>query len=71
MAQLDFDQFRSQGYVFQEEVLWRLKLLGCRFGETPIVFVNRIHGESKIDGSEVGRAMRNLLRLGFENMTGR
>lgn len=71
MAKLDFDSFRSQGYVFQEEVLWRLKLLGCRFGETPIVFVNRVHGVSKIDGSEVGKAVRNLLRLGWENLTGR
>lgn len=71
MAQLDFDGFRSQGYVFQEEVLWRLKLLGCRFGETPIVFVNRVHGVSKIDGSEVGKAIRNLLRLGWENLAGR
>ncbi len=71
MAQLAFDQFRSQGYVFQEEILWRLNRLGCRFGETPIVFANRVHGESKIDGSEVGRAIRNLLRLGYENLTGR
>jgi len=71
MAQLNFAQFRSQGYVFQEEVLWRLKLLGCRFGEIPIVFVDRIHGVSKIDGSEVGMAIRNLLRLGYENLRGR
>ena len=35
---------RSRGYSFQEEILWRLKRLGARFGETPIVFVERQRG---------------------------
>ena len=44
LAKLDFDAIRSRGYSFQEEILWRLKRLGARFGETPIVFVERQHG---------------------------
>ena len=61
LARLDFDAIRSRGYSFQEEILWRLKRLGARFGETPIVFVERQHGVSKIDSGEgAGRAEDHL-----------
>ena len=55
LAQLDFDAVRSRGYSFQEEILWRLKRLGARFGETPIVFVDRRRGSRK---STSGRLLR-------------
>jgi dolichol-phosphate mannosyltransferase len=66
LAQLDLGQIRSRGYSFQEEVLWRLKRLGCRFEETPIVFADRVHGSSKINPREARSALRIILRLGLE-----
>jgi len=66
LARLDLDQIQSRGYSFQEEVLWRLKRHGCRFEETPIVFVDRIHGSSKINPREARSALRIILRLGLE-----
>ncbi|MBX7169136.1 MAG: polyprenol monophosphomannose synthase [Pirellulales bacterium] len=71
LARLDFDNFRSHGYVFQEEVLWHIKRNGGRFVEFPIVFANRMQGASKIDGSAVGEAILVLLQLGWRNWTGR
>jgi dolichol-phosphate mannosyltransferase len=71
LAQLEFDQFRSLGYAFQEEILWRLKKLGARFGETPITFVDRQIGQSKINRREVWEALRVIFRLGLRNWTGR
>jgi dolichol-phosphate mannosyltransferase len=70
LARLDFGAIRSRGYSFQEEVLWRLKRLGARFGETPIVFVERQHGTSKIDTGEALEALRIIFRLGIENWLG-
>lgn len=68
LARLDFDAVRSRGYSFQEEILWRLKRVGARFGETPIVFVDRRRGASKIDTREAWAAMRIILSLGLENV---
>ena len=68
LAKLDFDAIRSRGYSFQEEILWLLKRLGARFGETPIVFVDRQRGTSKIDSKEAVAALRIIMALGLRNI---
>ncbi|MGD0898235.1 MAG: polyprenol monophosphomannose synthase [Thermoguttaceae bacterium] len=65
LARLDFGAIRSRGYSFQEEILWRLQCIGARIGETPIVFVDREHGSSKIDLREAISAIWIILALGF------
>jgi len=60
---------RPQPRVFvPRRNLWRLARLGGRFGETPIVFVDRTRGQSKIDSGEAFAAMRIILALGVENL---
>ncbi|GJD08965.1 Dolichol-phosphate mannosyltransferase subunit 1 [Galdieria sulphuraria] len=44
---------RSKGYVFQMEIIVLAKKLGLRVGEVPIVFIDRLYGESKLGGREV------------------
>jgi dolichol-phosphate mannosyltransferase len=68
LKQLDFKTIRSRGYSFQEEILWRLKLLGGRFGESPIVFADRERGQSKINGKEAFAALRIIFALGLRNL---
>ncbi|HUY36392.1 MAG TPA: polyprenol monophosphomannose synthase [Pirellulales bacterium] len=70
LAQVDFDRLLSHGYSFQEEILWRLKRLGCRFAETPIIFVDRIRGSSKINTHEAWGAIWVILALGRKNLFG-
>ncbi len=70
LEKLDFEAVRSRGYSFQEEILWRLKRLGARFGETPIVFLERQRGVSKIDSGEALAALRILFALGLRNWLG-
>jgi dolichol-phosphate mannosyltransferase len=67
LARLDFDAIRSRGYSFQEEILWRLKRLGARFAETPIVFVERQLGVSKINSGEALAALKIIFALGLRN----
>ncbi len=67
LAMLDFDAIQSRGYSFQEEVLWHLAQRGARFGEAPIVFVDRQLGRSKINGHEAWMALSIILRLGLKN----
>ena len=68
LKKLDFDTIRSKGYSFQEEILWRLKLLGGRFGETPIIFADRERGQSKINAKEAFAALRIIFGLGMRNL---
>jgi dolichol-phosphate mannosyltransferase len=71
VAQLDFKEVRSRGYSFQEEMLWHMKRLGSRFAETPITFVDRIKGNSKINSGEAWAAMATIAKLGGKNLLGR
>jgi dolichol-phosphate mannosyltransferase len=71
LSRVDFDSIRSRGYSFQEEILWRLKLLGARMSETPIVFADRERGASKINSKEAWSALRIILTLGLRNLAGR
>ena len=71
LKKVDLDAIRSRGYSFQEEILWRLKRAGARFGETPITFVDRQRGLSKINRGEAWQAVRILMALGIRNWTGR
>jgi dolichol-phosphate mannosyltransferase len=71
LAKLDFDRVRSRGYSFQEEILWHLKRAGARFSETPIVFVDRTAGRSKINAREAIAALWIIFTLGVRNLWAR
>jgi dolichol-phosphate mannosyltransferase len=71
LAELDFDQVRSRGYSFQEEILWMLRRRGARIAETPILFADREVGTSKINTREAVAALRIIARLGMQNLTDR
>jgi len=70
LAELDLDLFRARGYAFQEEILYRLRRLGSRFAETPIVFEDRRFGESKISWKESVAAVWILFRLAIDRIFG-
>ena len=65
LAKLDLKQVYSTGYSFMEEFLFHCKRLGCRIGETPIVFENRRVGQSKINSTEAIKALWALLYVGL------
>jgi dolichol-phosphate mannosyltransferase len=67
LAHVDFDEVRSRGYSFQEEILWRLKQLGACFCEVPITFVDRQKGRSKIGLRESWSALRVIASLGWSS----
>jgi dolichol-phosphate mannosyltransferase len=70
LKQLDFSSIMSTGYSFQEEMLWRLKRIGARMSETPIVFADRERGQSKIHQGEALGAVWVIFRLGLQNWLG-
>jgi dolichol-phosphate mannosyltransferase len=70
LRRTDLDGLWSRGYSFQEEVLYRFRLAGCRFGETPIVFEDRRAGSSKVNLREVVRSLGILVILGGRSLMG-
>lgn len=67
LKKLDLAAVRSRGYAFQEEILWHVKRAGGRFGETPITFVDRQRGQSKIRTSDAVEALWVIFVLGVKN----
>jgi dolichol-phosphate mannosyltransferase len=64
------DRLLSHGYSFQQEVLYHCRRVGCRLGETPIVFENRRAGASKVNPREAARSMAVLLWIGVHAFCG-
>lgn len=60
---LNLDRFLARGFAFQQEMLYRCRCIGCRLGETPIVFEDRRAGNSKISICESLSAAWVILRL--------
>lgn len=65
LRRLDLDSIRSQGYSYLEEILARLQRIGARFAETPITFVDRTRGSSKINLREAAAALGIILLMGL------
>ena len=65
LQRLDFGAIRARGYAFEEEILWWLQRHDARFGETPIVFVDRQRGQSKVNFREAWLACWNMFVLGL------
>lgn len=65
LEKIKLDHLFSNGYSFLEEILYRCKENSFTFGETPIVFVDRELGKSKIAKNEIIKAVITLFRLRF------
>ncbi len=66
---IDLDQVHSDGYAFQIEMLYYTMRHGFHVTEVPILFRERIHGESKISRHVVREAFWLVLRLHAPVMT--
>jgi dolichol-phosphate mannosyltransferase len=62
---IGLEDIRSNGYAFQIETTYRAELAGARVAESPIVFVDRIRGKSKMGWSIIAEAVRVVLGLGM------
>lgn len=54
---------KGRAYVFQMEVIVRAKQKGYSVAESPIIFVDRIYGESKLGAMEIISYLRGLWTL--------
>jgi dolichol-phosphate mannosyltransferase len=65
------DRVRSNGYAFQIEMSFRAWKKGMRLAEIPIVFVDRVEGQSKMNKRIVREAVWMVWWLRLRAMVGR
>ncbi len=63
---LELDKIRFKGYGFQIEMKFTAYKCGFKIKEVPVVFVNRVLGESKMSGGIFGEALFGVLRLRWD-----
>ncbi|MEM6879505.1 MAG: polyprenol monophosphomannose synthase [Bacteroidota bacterium] len=64
---MDFDAIQFVGYAFQIEMKYTAYRLGYKIAEVPIIFTDRIRGNSKMSGSIVREAIGGVLALRFRS----
>jgi dolichol-phosphate mannosyltransferase len=65
LESLDIDKIESNGYSFQIEVTHRAHQMGFKIKETPIIFVDRKVGTSKMSSRIVLEAMAVVWKIRF------
>ena len=64
LEQIHLEETASLGYVFQTDLAHRTLRAGLRVREVPIEFVERVRGESKMDGSVATESLRRITSWG-------
>lgn len=67
LNKLNIDKIKFSGYGFQIEIkfkIWKLKL---KIKEIPIIFTNRMKGESKLNIKIIKEAIFGIFKLKFKN----
>jgi dolichol-phosphate mannosyltransferase len=68
---IDLDRVRSNGYAFQIEMSYKAWKKGFRIVETPIVFLDRRSGKSKMSKQIVHEAFFMLWKLRWKSLLGK
>lgn len=66
LESIGFNDVFSIGYVFLVEMKYKAYRKGLRSAETPIIFVERKHGQSKLGWRVMREAIWGVLRLRFK-----
>lgn len=60
---IELDKIRFKGYAFQIEMKFTAHKCGFKIVEVPIIFVNRVLGQSKMNTGIFGEAVFGVIRL--------
>jgi len=68
---LDLNRIQFKGYGFQIEMKYKTWKQGFKLVEVPIIFTNRVAGESKISANIMGEAVFGILMLRIRSIFGK
>jgi len=63
---IDLEKIKSNGYAFQEELLYYTERAGFKVADVPVVFVDRLKGQSKLGKKDITEFFKTVLRLCFK-----
>ena len=64
---INLDSIRFKGYAFQIEMKFTTYKCGFTIKEVPIIFINRVLGESKMNSSIFGEAVFGVIKLKIDS----
>lgn len=70
LEKINMENVISKGYVFQFEMNYKVHSLGLRVVEVPIIFYQRMLGESKMSSGIMIEAVKVFIQLRFKKMMG-
>lgn len=68
LEKINLSTIQSNGYAFQEEMLWRIEKINFTIKEVPVVFCDRKTGQSKLSGRDIFEFFKVMIKL---RLTGR
>lgn len=71
LQKIGLDKIKLKGYGFQVEMKYRVFKKGMKIVEVPIIFTNRLLGESKMNGGIIGEAIFGILQLRWKSLIGK
>lgn len=71
LQEIGLNDVKLKGYGFQVEMKFRAYKKGFKIKEVPIIFTNRVQGESKMNGGIIGEAIFGVLNLKWKSIIGR
>lgn len=69
LRKVDFSKMDMSGYAFIMELKYNLYLVGAKFYEVPITFVNRVGGESKMSGHIISEGIIAPLKMRWKTIS--
>ena len=65
---IELDKIQFKGYAFQIEMKFTARQCGFNIQEVPIIFINRVLGESKMNTSIFGEAVFGVIKLKIDSL---
>jgi len=66
LHKIDIDKIKSNGYAFQEELLYRTQTAGFKIIEVPVTFIDRAKGQSKLSKKDIAEFFFIIFKLKFK-----
>ena len=68
LKSIDLTRINSEGYSFQIEMSFKTWINGFKIKEIPIIFTDRVKGNSKMNKSIIPEAIFGILKMKFKSV---
>lgn len=63
LKKIDLEKIKSNGYAFQEEMLYKTEKMGFKIIEVPVIFKDRTKGASKLSKKDIWEFFKIIFKL--------